>query len=125
VNRHRPPGERGRRFIELCALELGWGGIDWRVEGLGEIRARADSGAKVCASTTRLFRPAEVETLLAIRTKAGPRKSWVGRPPPPWRSWWRRWLKADRQDAPKGSHAPPVKVSRWWSMEIHRFCCGS
>jgi len=31
-----------RRFIELCRLlELAWGGIEWRVRALGEIRCTA------------------------------------------------------------------------------------
>ncbi|MCT0229461.1 GDP-mannose 4,6-dehydratase [Synechococcus sp. CS-1324] len=69
--------ESVRRFIELCALELGWGGIDWSGEGLTEIGQRADTGATVVRIDPRYFRPAEVETLLGDPTKAREKLGWT------------------------------------------------
>jgi len=42
--------ESVRPFHELCALGMtgGWGGIDWRGEGLGETGHRADSVPRWC-----------------------------------------------------------------------------
>jgi len=81
--------ESVRRFIELAASELGWGGIQWQGEGLQETGILADNGEVVVRIDPRYFPPAEVETFWAI--PPGPKKRWVGLPPPPWRNWWRRW----------------------------------
>ena len=56
--------ESVRRFIELSATALGWGGINWEGTELNEIGRRKDTGAIVVRIDPRYFRPAEVETLL-------------------------------------------------------------
>ena len=62
--------ESVRRFIELTAQELGWGGIEWSGKGLQETGRRADTSEVVVRIDPRYFRPAEVETLLGDPTKA-------------------------------------------------------
>ncbi|MCX5969453.1 MAG: GDP-mannose 4,6-dehydratase [Cyanobacteria bacterium] len=68
--------ESVRRFIELSAGELGWGGIDWNGEGVAETGVRRDTGATVVSIDPRYFRPAEVETLLGDPTKAHQKLGW-------------------------------------------------
>jgi len=69
--------ESVRRFIELTAHELGWGGIQWSGEGVQETGARADTGQVVVRIDPRYFRPAEVETLLGDPTKAREKLGWT------------------------------------------------
>jgi GDPmannose 4,6-dehydratase len=69
--------ESVRRFIELTAEELGWGGIDWSGSGVDETGARRDTGAIVVRIDRRYFRPAEVETLLGDPTRARERLGWT------------------------------------------------
>ncbi|QNG27871.1 GDP-mannose 4,6-dehydratase [Synechococcus sp. HK01-R] len=69
--------ESVRRFIELAASELGWGGIEWQGEGLEEAGLRADTGDVVVRIDPRYFRPAEVETLLGDPTKAKEKLGWT------------------------------------------------
>ncbi len=69
--------ESVRRFIELTAEELGWGGIEWRGSGVEETGARRDTGATVVRIDRRYFRPAEVETLLGDPTRARERLGWT------------------------------------------------
>ncbi|MFO7628918.1 MAG: GDP-mannose 4,6-dehydratase [Prochlorococcaceae cyanobacterium] len=69
--------ETVRRFIELTALELGWGGIDWQGEGVNEIGRRAGSNEVVVRIDPRYFRPAEVETLLGDPTRAREKLGWT------------------------------------------------
>ncbi|QNI66393.1 GDP-mannose 4,6-dehydratase [Synechococcus sp. BMK-MC-1] len=69
--------ESVRRFIELSASELGWGGIHWQGEGLQETGLRADTGAVVVRIDPRYFRPAEVETLLGDPTRAKEKLGWT------------------------------------------------
>jgi GDPmannose 4,6-dehydratase len=69
--------ESVRRFIELTAEELGWGGIDWSGSGVEETGARRDTGATVVRIDRRYFRPAEVETLLGDPTRARERLGWT------------------------------------------------
>ena len=74
--------ETVRRFIELAAEQLGWGGgtgpaIQWDGEGLEEVGRRADTGAVVVRIDPRNFRPAEVETLLGDPTKAKDKLGWT------------------------------------------------
>lgn len=66
-----------RRFIELSAGALGWGGIEWLGEGLAETGVRRDTGATVVRIDPRYFRPAEVETLLGDPTKAHQKLGWT------------------------------------------------
>jgi len=68
--------ESVRRFIELSARELGWGGIEGRGNGVEETGARADTGATVVRIDRRYFRPAEVETLLGDPSKAHRQLGW-------------------------------------------------
>ena len=74
--------ETVRRFIELAAEQLGWGGasqpaIQWDGEGLEEVGRRGDTGAVVVRIDPRYFRPAEVETLLGNPTKAKDTLGWT------------------------------------------------
>ncbi|EAQ75980.1 MULTISPECIES: GDP-mannose 4,6-dehydratase [unclassified Synechococcus] len=69
--------ESVRRFIELSAMALGWGGIHWQGQGLEELGRRDDSGAVVVRIDPRYFRPAEVETLLGDPSHAHARLGWA------------------------------------------------
>ena len=69
--------ESVRRFIELAAIELGWGPMQWSGEGLNETGKRSDTGEVVVRIDPRYFRPAEVETLLGDPTKAKKRLDWT------------------------------------------------
>tara|TARA_B100001248_G_scaffold250935_1_gene225533 strand:- start:49 stop:1167 length:1119 start_codon:yes stop_codon:yes gene_type:complete len=71
-----------RKFIELCAIKLGWNknkqnnGIIWEGEGLNEIGKRADNGEIVIRIDPRYFRPTEVDELLGDSTKARKKLNW-------------------------------------------------
>ena len=69
--------ETVRRFIELTAEQLGWGGIDWQGEGIHEIGRRSASSEVVVRIDPRYFRPAEVETLLGDPSIARQKLGWV------------------------------------------------
>jgi len=69
--------ESVRRFIELTADQLGWGGIEWSGSGVEEQGRRADTGDLVVRIDPRYFRPAEVETLLGDPTKAHAKLGWT------------------------------------------------
>jgi GDPmannose 4,6-dehydratase len=69
--------ESVRRFIELTANQLGWGGIEWTGSGVEEQGRRADTGDLVVRIDPRYFRPAEVETLLGDPTKAHAKLGWT------------------------------------------------
>ncbi len=74
--------ETVRRFIDLAAEHLGWGGrhgpaIQWNGTGLEEVGRRADTGAVVVRIDPRYFRPAEVETLLGDPSKAKDKLGWT------------------------------------------------
>ncbi len=69
--------ESVRRFIELSATALGWGGITWDGRELKEIGRRNDTNAVVVRIDPRYFRPAEVETLLGDPTKAHSKLGWT------------------------------------------------
>ena len=49
--------ESVRRFIELSAKELGWGGIPWEGKGLNEVGKRKDNLDIVIRVDKRYFRP--------------------------------------------------------------------
>ncbi len=68
--------ESVRRFIELTALALGWGAIEWEGKGLDETGKR-NTGEVVVRIDPRYFRPAEVETLLGDPTKAKQKLGWT------------------------------------------------
>ncbi|WP_413683489.1 GDP-mannose 4,6-dehydratase [Prochlorococcus sp. MIT 1011] len=65
-----------KKFIEICAIKLGWGGINWEGEGIHEIGKRRDNGKLVIKVDASLFRPAEVETLLGNAKKAYSKLGW-------------------------------------------------
>ena len=65
-----------RKFIEMSAKELNWGGIDWEGEGINEIGRRKDNGKIVIRISPKFFRPAEVETLLGNAEKARKQLGW-------------------------------------------------
>ncbi len=69
--------ESVRRFIELTAEALGWGGLHWQGQGLEEVGRRVDTGAVVLRIDPRYFRPAEVETLLGDPSHAHARLGWA------------------------------------------------
>ena len=69
--------ESVRHFIELCALELGWGALEWSGSGLEETGRRGDNGEVVVRIDPRYFRPAEVETLLGDPSKAKLKLGWT------------------------------------------------
>lgn len=68
--------ESVRRFIELTALELGWGELLWEGQGVHET-GRRSNGEVVVRIDPRYFRPAEVATLLGDPTKARERLGWT------------------------------------------------
>jgi len=68
--------ESVRRFIELTAVELGWGAIQWQGSGSEEVGMRS-SGEVVVRIDRRYFRPAEVETLLGDPSKARTKLGWT------------------------------------------------
>jgi GDPmannose 4,6-dehydratase len=68
--------ESVRRFIELTALELGWGPLEWQGTGVQEV-GRRSTGEVVVKIDPRYFRPAEVETLLGDPTKARDQLGWT------------------------------------------------
>jgi GDPmannose 4,6-dehydratase len=91
--------ESVRRFIELTAVELGWGSIEWRGEGVDETGYRADTGAKVVRIDQRYFRPAEVETLLGDPTRAREKLGWT--PTTTLEELVQEMVSADREEAAK------------------------
>ncbi len=68
--------ESVRRFIELTALELGWGALEWQGSGTEET-GRRSTGEVVVRIDPRYFRPAEVETLLGDPSKAHDKLGWT------------------------------------------------
>ncbi len=74
--------ETVRKFIELCANELGWNkkegepGIIWEGEGINEVGKRQDTGETVIKIDKRYFRPTEVELLLGDSKKAFKELNW-------------------------------------------------
>ena len=68
--------ESVRRFIELTAHKLQWGGIVWEGRGANELGRRADNGDVVVRIDPRYFRPSEVEILLGDPSKANIKLGW-------------------------------------------------
>ena len=66
-----------RKFIELCAKSLGWGGIIWKGNGLDEVGLRADTKKTVIKIDIKYFRPCEVESLLGDASKAKKNLGWA------------------------------------------------
>ena len=65
-----------RDFIELSAIKLGWGGIEWKGSGIDEIGLRKDNGKIVIKISPKYFRPAEVDTLLGDPREAHAKLGW-------------------------------------------------
>ena len=68
--------ESVRRFIELSAKELGWGGITWQGKGLDEVGIRKDTKEIVIKIDKKYFRPCEVNTLIGDASKANIKLGW-------------------------------------------------
>ena len=68
--------ESVRKFIELSAKELGWGGINWEGEGINEIGKRADTNQVVIKIDKKYFRPCEVNSLIGDASKAKLKLGW-------------------------------------------------
>ena len=68
--------ESVRKFIELSAIELGWGGIIWNGEGLDEVGIRADTKEIVIKIDKRYFRPCEVNSLIGDPSKVKHKLGW-------------------------------------------------
>ena len=69
--------ESVRKFIELSAKELGWGGIKWEGEGISEIGRRIDNNKIVIKIDKKYFRPCEVNTLVGDASKANNKLGWI------------------------------------------------
>ena len=74
--------ETVRRFIEICAIKLGWiknknePGIIWEGEGINEIGRRSDTNEIVIKIDPRYFRPAEVDQLVGDPKKSFEKLGW-------------------------------------------------
>ena len=68
--------ETVRKFIELSAVFIGWGGIKWEGSGLNEIGRRKDNNKVVIKVDKKYFRPSEVDTLLGDPSKANLKLGW-------------------------------------------------
>ena len=65
-----------RRFIELTAKMLNWGGIDWEGKDINEIGKRSDTGEIVIRIDPKFFRPTEVDNLIGDPQKAYKKLGW-------------------------------------------------
>jgi GDPmannose 4,6-dehydratase len=68
--------ESVRRFLELAAIEIGWGGLKWEGKGSDEVGSRFDNGDPVVRIDPAYYRPAEVQTLLGDPSKAKKMLNW-------------------------------------------------
>ncbi len=66
-----------RKFIEICADLLNWGGINWEGEGVNEIGKRKDNNDLVIKIDPKFFRPSEVSTLLGDAKNAENKLGWT------------------------------------------------
>ena len=94
--------ESVRRFIELSAKALGWGGMKWEGSGLNEVGYRLDNGDKVVQIDPRYFRPAEVETLLGDPNNAHKKLGW--KPTTTLEELVSEMIEQDREDARKEAY---------------------
>ena len=69
--------ESVRKFIEISADKLGWGGILWEGKGLEEKGRRKDNNSVVVKVDSRYFRPTEVNSLLGDAKKANEKLGWA------------------------------------------------
>ncbi len=65
-----------RNFIELAAKEIGWGGIEWKGDGIDEKGYRLDTKEEVIRIDPRYFRPTEVDNLYGDSSKAMRNLGW-------------------------------------------------
>ena len=65
-----------RKFIEMAAKQLKWGGIKWEGSGLKEIGKRIDNEEIVIKIDPDFFRPAEVDSLIGDSGKAFKKLNW-------------------------------------------------
>ena len=68
--------ESVRRFLELAATEIGWGGLIWEGEGSDERGIRKDNGEVVVRIDPIYYRPSDVQELLGDPTKAKEKLNW-------------------------------------------------
>tara|TARA_A100001388_G_C28755390_1_gene494649 strand:- start:874 stop:1965 length:1092 start_codon:yes stop_codon:yes gene_type:complete len=68
--------ESVRKFIDLAAQELGWGGIYWEGSGVNEVGRRKDNQKIVIKIDKKYFRPCEVNTLVGDSDKANKKLGW-------------------------------------------------
>ncbi|MBO8234268.1 GDP-mannose 4,6-dehydratase [Prochlorococcus marinus XMU1419] len=68
--------ESVRKFIDLAAQQLGWGGIYWEGSGVNEVGRRKDNKKIVIKIDKKYFRPCEVNTLVGDSTKANKELGW-------------------------------------------------
>ena len=68
--------ESVRKFIDLAAKQLGWGGIYWEGSGVNEVGKRKDNKKIVIKIDEKYFRPCEVNTLVGDATKANQKLGW-------------------------------------------------
>ena len=75
--------ETVRKFIEICAIKLGWSkdtnekGIIWEGKGVDEIGRRSDNNEIVVRIDKRYFRPTEVDELVGDSTKGFQKLGWI------------------------------------------------
>ena len=62
-------------FIDLTAIEIGWGKLIWEGEGINEVGKRIN-GDIVIRIDKRYFRPTEVNSLLGDASKAKSKLGW-------------------------------------------------
>ena len=65
-----------RKFIEMAAIELEWGGIKWEGSKENEIGRRKDTNEIVVKIDKNYFRPAEVASLVGEAKKAKKKLGW-------------------------------------------------
>ena len=68
--------ESVRRFLDLSAREIGWGGLRWEGKGIDELGIRNDTGEVVVRIDPAYYRPADVDSLLGDPTKAKEKLGW-------------------------------------------------
>ena len=65
-----------RKFIEISAELMNWGGISWEGSGMEETGRRKDNGEVVIEINPKFYRPAEVDQLLGDPSKAFKKLGW-------------------------------------------------
>ena len=99
--------ETVRRFIEICAEQLGWNdnqkgpSILWEGKGVKEIGRRYDTKEIVIRVDSRYFRPTEVDELLGDSSKAFEKLGW--KPTTSLEELAIEMIKADKEEALKES----------------------